>query len=69
VSHTREERASEVVDSKGKAQVGEEDINSRPEEITSAVAEKAVLCEIDSFKKFFTPDAWACVLQISIIFQ
>ena len=60
-----EERASEVLDSEGKATVEEHDINSRPEEISSAVVEDAVMGELQNFKKYFSSDGWACVLQIS----
>ena len=62
---TGEERASEVIDSEGKESVEEHDINSRPEEISSDIVEDAVMAELENFKKYFSSDGWACVLQIS----
>ncbi len=60
-----EERASEFIDSEGKASVEEHEINSRPEEISSAVFEDAVMAELENSKKYFTSNGWASVLQIS----
>jgi hypothetical protein len=54
-----EERAGEIINSQGRESLEEHDINLRPEKISSAVVEDAVMAELENFKKYFTPDEWA----------
>ena len=47
--------------------IEEYELNPMPKNISSAVTEDDVLKELANFKKYFTPDAWTCVLQISML--
>jgi len=45
--------------------VEEHDLNPMPENISSAVVEDDVTKDLAKFEKYFTADAWKCVLEIS----
>lgn len=45
--------------------IEEHDLNPMPENISSVVTEEDVIKDLAMFEKYFTPDAWICVLQIS----
>ena len=60
------EKASHILDFEKK--IDEEEIISKPDDVSNAIIEEVVLNEFDSFKPLFTPEAWSAVIQLGILF-